>query len=84
MVRPSRAPGTSYINLGEFFRYFCLMGIEQVRNRSERSLRKGNGNPLQYSCLENHMDRGAWWATAHGVAKGQTRLNMHMLCSQNE
>ena len=27
----------------------------------------GNGNPLQYSCLENPMDRGAWWATAHGV-----------------
>ena len=32
----------------------------------------GNGNPLQYSCLENSMDRGAWRATAHGVAKGQT------------
>ena len=29
----------------------------------------GNGNPLQYSCLENHMDRGAWWATVHGVAR---------------
>ena len=34
-----------------------------------RSLRKGNGNPLQYSCLGNPMDRGAWWATVHGVAK---------------
>ena len=31
---------------------------------------EGNGNPLQYSCLENPMDRGAWWATVHGVAKG--------------
>ena len=30
---------------------------------------EGNGNPLQYSCLENHMDRGAWWATVHGVTK---------------
>ena len=50
----------SYINLGEFFRYFCLIGIEQVRNRSERSLREGNGNPLQYSCLGNLMDREAW------------------------
>ena len=29
----------------------------------------GNGNPLQYSCLENYMDRGAWWATVHGVAE---------------
>ena len=34
-----------------------------------------NGNPLQYSCLENPMDRGAWWATVHGVANGQTRLS---------
>ena len=31
-----------------------------------------NGNPLQYSCLENPMDRGAWWATVHGVAKSWT------------
>ena len=35
---------------------------------------EGNGNPLQYSCLENPMDRGAWWATVHGVAKSRTRL----------
>ena len=34
---------------------------------------EGNGNPLQYSCLENSMDRGAWWATVHGVAKSRTR-----------
>ena len=34
-----------------------------------------NGYPLQYSCLENSMDRGAWGATVHGVAKNQTRLN---------
>ena len=36
---------------------------------------EGNGNPLQYSCLENPIDGGAWWATVHGVAKSQTRLN---------
>ena len=36
-----------------------------------RSPGEGNGNPLQYSCLENHMDRGAWWATVHGVTKSQ-------------
>ena len=36
-----------------------------------RSLEVGNGNPLQYSCLENSMDRGAWWATLHGVTKSQ-------------
>ena len=36
---------------------------------------EGNGNPLLYSCLENPMDRGAWWATVHGVAKSRTRLS---------
>ena len=35
----------------------------------KKTLRKGNGNPLQYSCLENPMDRGAWQATVHGVTK---------------
>ena len=40
-----------------------------------RSPGKGNGNPLQYSCLENPMDGGAWWATVHGVVKSQTRLS---------
>ena len=38
-------------------------------------LREGNGNPLQYSCLENPMDRGAWWAAVHGVSKSQTWLS---------
>ena len=36
----------------------------------------GHGSPLQYSCLENPTDRGAWWATVHGVAKSQTRLKV--------
>ena len=36
-----------------------------------------NGNPLQYSCMENSMDRGAWWATFHRIAKNQTRLSTH-------
>ena len=36
---------------------------------------EGNDNPLQYPCLENPMDRGAWWATVHGVTKSQTRLS---------
>ena len=42
---------------------------------SGRSPEEGNGNPFQYSCLENSMDRGAWWATVHGVAKGWTQLS---------
>ena len=45
-----------------------------------RSPGEGNDNPLQYSCLENPMDAGAWWATVHGVAKSRTRLSrLHSL-----
>ena len=40
-----------------------------------RSPGEGNGNPLWYSCLENSMDRGAWWATVHGVAKTRIQLS---------
>ena len=47
---------------------------------SGRSSGEGNGNPLQYSCLGNSMDRGAWQATVHGVTKSRTRLsNQHFL-----
>ena len=42
---------------------------------SRRSPGEENVNPLQYSCLGNPMDRGAWWATVHGVTKSQTRLS---------
>ena len=42
---------------------------------SGRSPGEGNGNPLQYSCLEIPMDKGAWWATVHRVAKSQTQLS---------
>ena len=42
---------------------------------SERSPGGGHGNRLQYSCLENPMDRGAWWATVHRVVKSWTRLS---------
>ena len=42
---------------------------------SGRSPGEGNGNPLQYSCLENPMEGGAWWATIPGVTKSRTRLN---------
>ena len=37
---------------------------------------EGNGNPLQYSCLENPRDRGAWWSAVYGVAQSQTRLKL--------
>ena len=42
-----------------------------------RSPGGGHGNPLQHPCLENPMDRGAWWAKVHGVAKSQTQLKQH-------
>jgi len=42
---------------------------------SGSSPEEGNGNPLQYSCLGNPLDRGAWWATVHGVTKSQTQLS---------
>ena len=48
---------------------------EGKNGKRKSSLGEGNGNPLQYSCLENPMDRGAWWAAVHGVAEGQTRLS---------
>ena len=46
---------------------------------SGRSPGERNGNPLQYSCLENSMDRGAWQATVHGPTKIQTRLTEHIV-----
>ena len=45
------------------------MGVISLRNG------EGNGTPLQYSCLENPMDGGAWWVTVHGVAESWTRLS---------
>ena len=48
-----------------------------------RSPGEGNGSPLQYSCLENPMDRGAWWATVHGVAQSRTRLKRLSSSSSN-
>ena len=48
---------------------------------SGRSPGNGNGNPLQYSCLENPMERGAWWATVHGVTKSQTQLKWLSMCA---
>ena len=50
------------------------MGSVPGSGASGRSPGGGHGNPLQYSCLENPMDRGAWWVTVHRVAKSRTRL----------
>ena len=53
----------------------CDAGDPGSITGSGRSPGEGNGNLLWYSCLENSMDRGAWWATVHGVAKSQTRMS---------
>ena len=53
---------------GNFFYFFNIISLWDDGG-------EGNGTPLQYSCLENPMDRGAWWAVVHGVAKSRTRLS---------
>ena len=55
----------------------CNAGDPGLVRGSGRSPGEGNGNLLQYSCLENSMDRGAWWAIVHGVAKSWTQLSTH-------
>ena len=44
---------------------------------------EGNGSPLQYSCLENSMDRGIWWAIVHGATKGWTQLSLQACMQGN-
>ena len=63
-------PGGSY---GK--EYACSVGDPGLIPGSERSPGEGNGYPLQHSCLENPMDRGAWRAIVHGITKSWTRLN---------
>ena len=54
----------------------CNAGEKGSIPGSGRSHGGGHGNPLQYSCLGNLVDRGAWWATVHGLAKSRTRLSV--------
>ena len=53
----------------------CNAGDAGLIHGLGRAPGEGNGKPLQYSCSENHMDRGAWWATVHGVAKNRSQLS---------
>ena len=53
----------------------CNSGDPCLIPASRRFLGERNGNPLQYYCLENSMDRGSWWAIVHGVAKSRTWLS---------
>ena len=63
-------PGGSEVKVSS-----CNVGDLGSIPGSGRSPGEENGNPLQYSCLKNLMDGGAWWATVHGVAKGPTQLS---------
>ena len=55
--------------------YTCNVGDLGSIPELGRSPGEGKGYPVQYSCLENPMDRGTWWATVHGIAKSRTGLN---------
>ena len=55
--------------------HFVTQRLVKKLESIKLTLGEGNGTPLQYSCLENSMDRGAWWAAVHGVAKSQKRLS---------
>ena len=70
MVYPGDFPGGSD---GKASAY--SVGDPSLFPGSGRSPGEGNGNPLQYSCMENPMDGGAWQATVHGVSKSRTRLS---------
>ena len=88
LTQPHSLKGNQFLSL---FKLLCEVGLglggSVAKNppinagdaglipRLDRSPRKENGNSIQYSCLENPMDRGAWWAAVHGVAKSQTWLN---------
>jgi len=53
----------------------CSRNTTFIIMMNKKEVREGDGTPLQYSCLENPMDGGAWWAAVHGVAESRTRLS---------
>ena len=78
---PSRVAGSCWLSIlkqsggSEGKESACNVGDLGSNPGLGRSPGEGNGNPLQYSCLENPMARGAWWATVHGAANSQTQLS---------
>ena len=69
----------TYSSVNYIYHIFTSLGllylITEIWEVLEATLGEGNGNPLQYSCLENPMDGGAWWATVNGVTKSWTWLS---------
>ena len=64
-----------FLGGSDYIKSACNAGDMSSIPESGRSLGEGNGNPLHCSCLENSMDRGAWWAIVHGVTKSHTQLS---------
>ena len=61
--------GVGWVSCRGAYKFLGYVSLVRQIWESGRSPGEGNGNPLQYSCLENPMNRGAWWATVNGVAK---------------
>ena len=75
-VSLSSQPLTSYVIMSKLFSPLqTSVSFSEKRENYTYLSREGNGTPLQYFCLENPMDGGAWWAAVHGVAGSQTRLS---------
>ena len=66
---------TDWFQIGKGVWQGCTLSLSLFNLYVEYIIREGNGTPLQYSCLENPMDGGAWWAAVHGVTKSRTRLS---------
>ena len=66
---------TDWFQIGKGIHQGCILSPCLFNLSAEYIMGEGNGNPLQYSCLENPMDGGAWWAAVHGIAKSRTQLS---------
>ena len=71
---PADHKGCTHMTAVVMVRLYMTNGLAGTELGDIYVRQRHKGNPVQHSCLENPMDRGAWWATAHGVTKSQTRL----------
>ena len=75
VMAPLKDEDNKLLKLSESHPAYTCCYLPEYLGFLSGSVREGNGTPLQYSCLENPMDGGAWWSTVHGVAKSWTRLS---------